>query len=393
MEWIRANTIVGPAASGDNYFQRPKIQRRLWGQIEKGNFILFTAPRRIGKSSIMKYLAKHHGTAYLCDYKNISSDASTQDFYKRLFDLSLGTVNAAKRAEKQVKAFFKTFGIDSIGPDGVKLKNSVVDYKALLLQLLPELKKAKLNVVLFVDEFPDVIKNIHKKEGTIAALDILHTLRSLRHDEQFTKHLTLVLSGSVGLDHVVKQIDRTAVINDLNFQYLDVLKGEEPMEFISHLVNGATMQVENEVAQHLLKRLEHAMPYYIQLFIETCDELLFEEQRPNLSKSDIDWAWEEILKESKYFSDWDERLKEYFPDDYPFFQEVLKEYAHQGKISIQAVFDIGTRHEIGLSFKAKMDDVLLKDGYLFEEGNNYSFLSPLLRDWWKRRYPQIKNSL
>lgn len=389
MKWINANTIVGPAAAGANYFPRPGLQRKLWREIEKGNHVLFTAPRRIGKSSVMKYLAKYHGTDYICDYKNISSDATTKELYKRLFNLALMAIESKSQTKKRLQSWFKTIGIQKIGTDGVTFTKESIDYKNSLIQLLPELEKAELKVVLFVDEFPDVIRNIHKNESTAAALDVLQTLRSLRHEDDFKGCLTLVLAGSIGLDHVVKEIDRTIVINDLNFQYLPVLTRPQATDFINHLVKDASMQISPEVRNYLLNKLVHAMPYYIQLLIDNCDDLLFEESRKTLMEQDIDQAWKLILDESKYFSDWDERLEDYFPKDYPFFVEILKVCAHQNRISIQEVFDLAGKYQLEISYKAKMDDVLVKDGYLYQDGTHFSFLSPLLQEWWKNRHPLL----
>lgn len=389
MNWISANTIIGPAAAGQKYFPRGKVEKKLLREIGKGNHILFTAPRRVGKSSVMKYLAKHHGTGYLCCYENISSDATTTDFYMRLFELTLKTINIKSQHVKQFKKWFSTVGIEKIGADGITFKSKDVDYKAHLISLLPKLEESRLNVVLFLDEFPDVVSNINKNEGAKAALDILQTLRSLRHNDKFKNSLTLVLAGSIGLDHVVKSIDRTAVINDLSFQYLASLSKDEALLFIDHLVKGASMKIDTTSKDYLIDKLVNYMPYYIQLIVETCDDLLQEEERSELLREDIDRAWTIVLQESKYFSDWDERLKGYFPTAYPFFVEVLSICADQNSITIQEILDISTKYGFELSYKALIDDVLVKDGYLMQQGTTYQFQSPLLQQWWKNRHPRI----
>ena len=232
MEWINANTIVGSPATGNNYFHRETVHRKLWREVEKGNHVLFTAPRRIGKSSVMKHLAKNHATNYLCNYKNIASDDTSKDFYKRLFNLALLAVNAKTHAIKKLQNWIRTIGIEKIGADGITIKGNDIDYKASLLALMPQLKNVDLKVALFLDEFPDVIRNIHKNEGKKAAKNILQTLRSIRDNDDSKGQLTLILAGSIGLDHVVKEIDRTTVINDLNFQYLPVLSSDEARNFL-----------------------------------------------------------------------------------------------------------------------------------------------------------------
>jgi uncharacterized protein len=397
-EWKDPRTMVGGTAEGADYFPRVAVEGRLWKEIGKGNHINFTAPRRVGKSSVMKYMAKNPEAGFLCCYQNISSDSTAQEFYKRLFELVISQATDSKW--KRIKEWTKSIGIEEISLSGsVKFKEKVTDYKETLMGLLGQIKDEGARIVLFLDEFPDVIKNISvsTSEGKAIAKDVLQTLRSIRHDDRFKGHFTMVLAGSVGLAHIVSDIDRLAVINDLNEQHLPALmhsrefnaKTTEAEKFVEHLMEGATMQIDLECRAYLLTKLGQPMPYYIQLMIEACNESLREAARANLLPADIDRAWDKILKEHKYFADWDERLRDYFPKVYPYFLDVLSKCADQGKISIQEAFDIAKKHGVGTEYKGKLDDVLAQDGYLYEESMVYRFHSPLLQAWWKNRHPVL----
>lgn len=388
-DWIHPNTIVGSTAEGNRYFQREKIEDKLWREIRKGNHILFSAPRRVGKSSIMKYVAENPKKDYICSYQNISSDDSSRDFYKRLFELAMFEIKGISKVWKKLESWRKTLEISDVTTTGVTFTRKEIDYKDSFLALLGQLKGADLKIVLLLDEFPDVLKNIAKNESPKIARDILQTLRSLRHNDQFRGHFILVLAGSIGLDHVVKSIDRLAVINDLHEQNLPALTETEATDFISHLVDGATMEIDAACSQYLLDKLKQPIPFFIQLFIEQCNDLLYDAQRTQLTTEDIDTIWETILREHKHFADWDERLQEYFPDAYPFLNEVLSHCAHSESISIQVIYDLGAKHKQGLSYKGLIDDVLIKDGYLQQTELNFKFVSPILRDWWQNRHPLL----
>lgn len=53
--WIPPRTTVGNAATGNYYFERSYINEEIWYEvINKRNYVLMAAPRRVGKSSIMK---------------------------------------------------------------------------------------------------------------------------------------------------------------------------------------------------------------------------------------------------------------------------------------------------------------------------------------------------
>ena len=96
------------------------------------------------------------------------------------------------------------------------------------------------------------------------------------------------------------------------------------------------------------------------------------------------------FKDHGHFRDWIERLSEYFPEKYKYFEKVLTECAHQERISIQEIYDLSVSIGLEDSYKADIDDVLIADGYLHEKEGSFYFNSPLLRDWWKSRHPLLK---
>ena len=120
MNWIPTKTITGATADGEKYFRREKVERKLWNEIAKGNHILFSAPRRVGKSSIMKYIAENpFDENYCCEYENISSDDTSALFYKRLLNLIIPHVKSPTTT--RMKNWFKRLEIDELsGESGRK---------------------------------------------------------------------------------------------------------------------------------------------------------------------------------------------------------------------------------------------------------------------------------
>ena len=57
-QWMSPNIIIGSGATGDCYYRRKDIEELIWDEIKKGNHVLMSAPRRVGKTSIMKALAE-----------------------------------------------------------------------------------------------------------------------------------------------------------------------------------------------------------------------------------------------------------------------------------------------------------------------------------------------
>lgn len=390
MPWKHPNTITGSVAEGAKYFRRKSIEDRIWREIEKGNHVLFLAPRRVGKSSIVKYMSKNPNKFFIGLYKDIESDSSIQAFYKRLVNMTLEVLETSGWFKQQLKIWNRKWSLKSIGEKGFELEKSEIDYRSVFFEMLNDLTKLKENqrIVLFLDEIPDVIKKIYENSGVEEGRILIDDLRSLRNNDDFNKVFVLVLLGSVGLNHMVKKITgRTDKINDLHIEYLSPLKLAEVDDFIEHLINDATMKMDENTRKHLIAKLGHYIPYFIQLIIEECDDLLYIEERSQLTVDDIDHAYSNLLKKNSHFSDWEIRLKEYFPQKFDFLMQVLVHCALNGKITIQEIYNLAIANECKYSYKASLDDILVADGYLFEENGSYYFNSPLLRDWWKLRHP------
>ena len=48
--------IVGQTPRGDDFFKRDNIVKKIYRRLEAGNHLFLSAPRRAGKTSIMRYL-------------------------------------------------------------------------------------------------------------------------------------------------------------------------------------------------------------------------------------------------------------------------------------------------------------------------------------------------
>ena len=245
-------------------------------------------------------------------------------------------------------------------------------------------------MILFLDEFPDVVLSLYERHGENEAIELLNDVRSLCHDERFKNTFVLVLLGSVGLAHIVKKITgRSHKINQTHKVFLPPLEIEDAINFLNFLIEGASMQIDEEVKQYLLKKIGNYIPFYIQLIVEECDEILVKDDRPSLKRADIDKAYNILLEKNEHFQDWDERLSKYFPNIYLFLNKVLSTCANQGNLSLNEIFNIAVGYDMAIEWKAVLDDVLIADGYLYNIDNIYFFNSPLLRDWWRARHPQM----
>lgn len=385
MARVYCNTIIGTAAEGATYFSRDRIERRILHELRKGQFVHFTAPRRVGKTSILKAIASRDYDDLICIFENIESDRYSADLYKRLIKLIEKALSKKKALWEKALSYLNSKKIKGVSVDGVDLDHGELDYKKLFLDLVDALQETEVRVVLLVDEFPDVISNIYRNEDREAALDVLNTIRSVRQTKEFKRSFGLVLSGSVGLTHVIRNIGRSKLINDLHKIPLEPLSGSQCDAFIDFLSDGATLQIPQPVRDHIKERLQQYIPYYIQLVVEGGDVLTDDQGRIELSIEDVDHVYDKLTKDNDKFIDWVDRIRDYHSKDYGFLKAVLTITAHDGGVTIQSIANIAAQLNT-VEYEELVHQVLIKDGYLTKDEMSYTFASPLLRDWWKYHY-------
>lgn len=387
-KWRHPNTITGDAATDDRYIRRAYINEDFWREVGKGNHILFVAPRRVGKTSIMKDLAANCPDGYACLYEDIEGVKSRNEFYRRLFELILQCVHRSKMqtAKDFIADCFKKYSIEEISKSGIKFGAKEMDYEKEIRNLIPGLKKAKVHTVIFLDEFAEVINKLKRTGKEDDAIDILHTLREIRSDDDF-EHFTIVYAGSIGLEFVIRNIDRPKLINDLHRIKLPALKEDEASQLINQLTKDATIRFSEESLQHLKRKIEHLLPYYIQLMVEAIDAIAHESGDANVTSEIIDGAFQRVLKERKNFDDWLARLKDYQAEHFPFINDLLKYAAHNESIPIQVVYNKAKQYSRTEDYMDFIEE-LIYDGYLMETDTNvYRFISPMLQQFWKQKYP------
>jgi len=389
-KWISPSTITGDAATGSRYLRRQHINDYFWQEVEKGNHILFVAPRRVGKTSIMKDLAENPLDGYACIYRDIESVKTKNEFYKRLFELIVQCLQRTrtKKTMALLSKWTKQFKITEITKSGVKFETKEIDYENELRNIIPELAGTDVHTVIFLDEFAEVVNKVNKKDHQQDAIDILHTLREIRSDADF-RNFTLVFAGSIGLQFVIKTIDRPKLINDLHPVETGALNEHEARLLVRQLTKNATIRFSNEAVGYLLQKVSHLLPYYIQLMIEETDLLCRAANKPDVTTADIDAAFAAVLKKNKNFDDWLERLKDYQQVHFPFINSILKSCAHKGSITVQEIYNMaGDKAYKRLDDYMDFVEELMNDGYLVEEQEHiYRFISPFLQQYWLKKYP------
>jgi hypothetical protein len=385
--WVNPKITIGNTATGQYYYDRPHIVTNIWEEIDKGNHVLLAAPRRVGKSSVMKHMVTNSKPEYKCIFENIQGVDSQKIFFKTIYQLIKTCLNKGQRAAAWLQELYKEIKIEEVGFEGLKFGDRSIDYLEGINLILPKLNSKDVKIILFIDELPEVLHSLYKRNKSEEAISILKNVRRWRQEDQF-KNLRLVLAGSIGIHHIVKTLEgRTVDINDFNMVDFDALTNLEADNYVSWATNGATLQYNFDLRQHLLSKIQYYLPYFINLMLDEINRDARKVNKTEISRGDIDRAFDKVVKSHDHFKEWKNRLFEYMETaDAEFLNQVLVHIAHRGMVNKKKLHDIAVKHSKLIDYMELIDG-LERDGYIVEQRGQFVFLSPFLQAFWRRNYP------
>lgn len=375
-----------PADGRNKFFPRTKIINKIWRKLDRGEDLLIVAPRRVGKSSILRHIERNPNDGYFVKYISIMSVDSANTYFKKIFKSLLEDdeiYGFAKGYMTNARKAIENFGkkIRGIGLEGIELDgNEQIDYYVETIELLKSLPSEAKKIIFLVDEFPDAVSNIAKYSEE-EAINFLQQNRDL-FQEYAELNIQFVLTGSIGLGNVVEKLNRKDIMNDLTQIEIEPLSNDDAKDLIDSLCLGLnkidiTLIFNSASKDYFLQKLTWNTPYYIQMII---DELVDDEVEM-VNQEEIDKVLDKIIKarsHADYFENWRDRLKKVFDEE-------------EAKFAIEILSHISIKDSISYDEMKKMnEDIVLKevlevlkyDGYISENNKVYQFNSPLLKSWW-----------
>ena len=172
--WKSPKIIIGPVATGRFYYHREEIVNEIWEELEKGCFILLAAPRRVGKTSIMKYMEENPKENHKVIFKNIQSLNSEDEFYKVLYGLILSCLSTSKKLKNYFVKYIKSKSITEVDIKGsFKIASIDSNYLQEINTLISEIANIGETIVLLIDELPEVLYRLNKSNKKEEAISIL----------------------------------------------------------------------------------------------------------------------------------------------------------------------------------------------------------------------------
>lgn len=398
----KTRLVIGPPARGDDLWNREAEIEGIWRVLERGH-VLLVAPRRFGKTSIMLNLRDEPRDGYKVFFLDtewmngpeyfiaeVATELIKDDRLKQILHEAGGFFNTLinRFAEVEIPHVFK-----------LQLRKEMTkDWEEKGRELVSELQKLEVNILLIADELPLMI---HKmlRENAKEAQKFLYWMRALRQNPELS-NLRLVIGGSIGIEHVLKQAGTgTKAIHDLHRIQVGPFSTQQCREFVKVLLaNEANLKdIGPEIVDSFIDILEIPVPYFIQILVsEAIREA--QHQRKSLSAEIVQKAYYERVLASynrTYFEHYYDRLRDYYlPEDERIAKALLLEIAEKGEVSRSNLWNLyqsrleGKGNEENLSYL--LSD-LENDFYIqFDpEKKIYRFATRVLRDCWIRRHSII----
>ncbi|MBZ9685467.1 hypothetical protein G9F72_003755 [Clostridium estertheticum] len=385
--------ITGQAARGKNFFKRPVLINKLWRKIDSDSSIIISAPRRVGKTSLMRYLEDNPKDKYYVVYVITESVHNENKYYKEIVKAILNCDSIRKRdkvinsIKDLAKNIFKS--VEEVGIDSVKFsKITEFDYYEKFIEIMRSIDLDGHKLIIMIDEFAQTIENIQQKEGAAAAVQLLQSNRALRQNSDINSKFQFIYTGSISLEGIARRMDASKFINDLDILKVTPLSEEEGKNLVNELLKGLYFTMDEDTIDHMLYEIKWLIPFYIQLAMDKILDICDEENLNAIYNNSVDIAIKRMIEENNKFSSWHERLKVYKNNDYKFIIEVLNiiSITEAKVITYNEIYDLAVAYDLEQTYKELLN-TLIDDGYINndEEGKLYTFTSPILRMWWCKK--------
>lgn len=387
-------TIGQPATGREHYFDRPQISQQIRRSLERGGNLLISAPRRIGKSSLIKHLLTQAAANEIIIYISVQSATHSNEFFEKLFKELIknntvfagmnGFTQRASAGLKNIISRVRNITLEG----GLEIdKTANIDYYTELQTLIKALTEKK--VILLLDEFPDAVSNMIRRDQQLA-IEFLLQMRELR---QISSDLGLqfILTGSSGLANVVSQLGENDLINDLEEISVAPYTEQEASVFIQRLVLGyqihysSDFQINDNTLAYILEKINWRLPYYLQIMIKSLFEA-FENTQVIAEPATVDKVLAAMLTAQSeyygYFQYWYQRLQDNLDNaSYQAAIEMLNQLACDKVSSLAQLKSLPFATKPELPVKQILN-ILEHDGYISQHQQQYGFNSFLLKQWW-----------
>ncbi|MBM3855000.1 MAG: hypothetical protein FJ399_17905 [Verrucomicrobia bacterium] len=397
----KTRIIVGPIPEPNELVGREQFIANLWRQLD-GNNVLLLAPRRFGKSGVMRHILLRPQNGFLPIYLNVEDVDSPEEFVWRitrallLHDRWRAFLAKARHAPRKLQAWFQdTFDEIEFSDAKVTFKASVAeDWREVARRLLASLETAPERAIILLDELPSMLERLIEVQGEKPAKDFLgwfHTVR-ISQKENLRRH-RFVVAGSIGVDQVLRKLGASDKLNDFIRLYVEPIARSDAEQLVAALAESIDSGITADLRGQIIDAIGLPVPYFIHLFFSELAQVPAQERR-NPDSALIERVYRDRVQGKsckRYFDHYRERLRRFGADGERAAMAILSQVATAptGCVSESALFALyKNKRKRGWS-EAEFTEVINDlecDWYLVRDPNTneYYFLVKVMADWWRR---------
>lgn len=394
-------TATGRWVVGPDFFGRTAELQTLETRVRAGNHVVLSGQRRMGKTSVARELGRRlseDGWIFL--FADVENAVCPEDVIADIAEAIQRHRSLARRCFSGMTRFFGE-AIDRIEELGVpefrvkvRAALNAATWRRHGEHLFSECAAFDQPVLLVVDELPIFLTRYLEGEGRREGVELfLSWLRATTLGIE-GKSPVLLVSGSIGLEPLVRRLSLPDRINYLDPFRLGPWNREDSIACFHELAEANAISCEKGVADAVYDRLGIGIPHHVQSFFARLSEFATMRQRRVIHGSDVEPVYRNGLlgpPGQNDLSHYQSRLKEGLDDDdYTLAMEILAEAATRGVFTAHARRELARRYRdltSGVPDRIQaVIDVLEHDGYLTRSDDGFRFKSLLLRDWFSLQF-------
>lgn len=397
MRAVLPENVCGRPVRDGNFYGRSRDVARLWARLETDH-VLLTAPRRVGKTSLM-YALQSGALAregwFGAVYFSAENVVDEHDFVAKLYaEIAMAPGCEHVAAALEGREWAKTLGgISKVSAGGlaIELRQAApAAWPALAADLEDAVRglPPQGRLLVMVDELPVFLLRLlalHPQR----AQDFLSWFRALRQGRPGQPDdVRWLLAGSIGLAPLARRQHWSKLVNDLQPLTIDALAPEAAEGLLTGLAERYDLQLTPEGRGAALGRVGWPIPYFLQLLVA---ELRGLPPEP-IAAEGVEAAFQSLLSvaSSKHFAPWWERLHdELGPTDAAAARGILSVCAADPSgASVATIARAVVNHWSDVDrdeSRSTLLETLEHDGYLTTDAGRWRFRSPLLRAAWLAR--------
>lgn len=389
---------VGNWVQGDRFWNRTDELQEFTLRLREGANISLIAPRRVGKTSLMRECARQLAEEFHCVNVDLQASSRPADFFAEL----VRRTEPLAPFQARVREIFGRLSdkVESVQIAELSLtvrdalESRWIDRADRLIEALVGLDR---RVILFLDEVPIFVhrllcaggRDICEK-GEVEAEAFLSWLRrtALAHPQR----LQVVLTGSIGLEPLLRRVGMSGAMNAYYPFEIRPWDKATACACLRALARNYDVYFATHADEQAISRLGVAIPHHVQLFFDYLLDHVRQRGAKAIFPGDVDEVYEQRMlgvRGQSMLAHYEERLEKVLSSRHlALGLDLLDEAATRQVLEAERVIEIAAGvdpqlvEEVGFVL-----EVLVHDGYLVSDQSvdGYRFESLYVRDWWKRR--------